>query len=188
MRGMATGCRASARPCRSIGARPRVLAVRCYAGKKIAVLGGTGRVGGSTVSSLLQNPDYEVIVASRSQESFDKAVKLRPELGKTRFQACDITDPASIKARIAPCRAAPSAARLPCAPRKLLRCLNATTCGRRRCRLGPLAPQELLQQVDLVVHAAGPFQRCKHWNVLEAAIETKTPYIDVCDDSEYSEK
>ncbi len=48
--------------------------------------------------------------------------------------------------------------------------------------------QDLLQQVDLVVHTAGPFQRSSNWNVLEAAIETKTPYIDVCDDSEYSEK
>jgi FlaA1/EpsC-like NDP-sugar epimerase len=72
-------------------------ALRCEAAKRIAVLGGTGRVGSSTVSSLLQDPEYEVVVASRSRASYESAVKLRPELAKTQFQACDIADPQSVK-------------------------------------------------------------------------------------------
>eukprot|EP00252_Welwitschia_mirabilis_P006956 TRINITY_DN17922_c0_g1_i3.p1 TRINITY_DN17922_c0_g1~~TRINITY_DN17922_c0_g1_i3.p1 ORF type:complete len:326 (-),score=58.88 TRINITY_DN17922_c0_g1_i3:26-1003(-) len=43
-----------------------------------------------------------------------------------------------------------------------------------------------LNGVDLVVHAAGPFQRAKECTVLEAAIANKTYYIDVSDDWEYS--
>ncbi|CAM6099817.1 unnamed protein product [Calypogeia fissa] len=43
-----------------------------------------------------------------------------------------------------------------------------------------------LNGVDLVVHTAGPFQRATKCTVLEAAIATKTAYIDVCDDSDHS--
>jgi saccharopine dehydrogenase-like NADP-dependent oxidoreductase len=46
--------------------------------------------------------------------------------------------------------------------------------------------EEVLQDVDLVVHAAGPFQRENECTVLQAAIATKTAYIDVCDDTDYS--
>ncbi|KAH9789973.1 Sacchrp dh NADP domain-containing protein [Citrus sinensis] len=45
-----------------------------------------------------------------------------------------------------------------------------------------------LRDVDLVVHAAGPFQQAPKCTVLEAAIETKTAYIDVCDDTIYSQR
>ena len=45
------------------------------------ILGGTGRVGSSTASALLRRrPDVEVILASRSRESYDAAIKKRPEL------------------------------------------------------------------------------------------------------------
>lgn len=43
-----------------------------------------------------------------------------------------------------------------------------------------------LDGIDLVVHAAGPFQRKEHCNVLEAAILSKVAYLDVCDDVHYS--
>jgi saccharopine dehydrogenase-like NADP-dependent oxidoreductase len=43
-----------------------------------------------------------------------------------------------------------------------------------------------LRGADLVVHTAGPFQRKQSCGVLEAAIETRTPYMDVCDDADYS--
>ncbi|WVZ54574.1 hypothetical protein U9M48_005351 [Paspalum notatum var. saurae] len=46
--------------------------------------------------------------------------------------------------------------------------------------------EKALQGVDLVVHTAGPFQRAEECTVLQAAISTKTPYIDVCDDMDYS--
>ena len=40
--------------------------------------------------------------------------------------------------------------------------------------------------MDLVVHCAGPFQGKDTCAVLEAAIAAGTPYVDVCDDAEYS--
>ncbi|CAO2143213.1 unnamed protein product [Urochloa humidicola] len=50
----------------------------------------------------------------------------------------------------------------------------------------PSMLEEALYGVDLVVHAAGPFQREDKCTVLEAAISTKTPYVDVCDNMDYS--
>lgn len=49
------------------------------------------------------------------------------------------------------------------------------------------ALQAVITGADLVLHTAGPFQHSKNFNVIEAALETKTPYIDVCDDTHYSE-
>ncbi|KAF8706500.1 hypothetical protein HU200_030776 [Digitaria exilis] len=46
--------------------------------------------------------------------------------------------------------------------------------------------EKALQGVDLVIHTAGPFQRAEECTVLQAAISTKTAYIDVCDDTDYS--
>lgn len=48
------------------------------------------------------------------------------------------------------------------------------------------ALEAALQDVDLVVHAAGPFQQTEKCSVLEAAIRTKTAYVDVCDDTSYA--
>ncbi|RRT55697.1 hypothetical protein B296_00048255, partial [Ensete ventricosum] len=46
-----------------------------------------------------------------------------------------------------------------------------------------------LEDVDLVVHAAGPFQKAENCSVLEAAISTKqTAYVDICDDTDYSQR
>ncbi|OIT08191.1 PREDICTED: uncharacterized protein LOC109227533 [Nicotiana attenuata] len=38
----------------------------------------------------------------------------------------------------------------------------------------------------IVVHTAGPFQQSENCKVLEAAIGTKTAYLDVCDDTNYA--
>ncbi|CAM0953826.1 unnamed protein product [Alopecurus aequalis] len=46
--------------------------------------------------------------------------------------------------------------------------------------------EKVLQGVDLVVHTAGPFLGKAECIVLQAAILTKTAYIDVCDDMDYS--
>ncbi|CAL8463528.1 g3062 [Coccomyxa elongata] len=45
-----------------------------------------------------------------------------------------------------------------------------------------------LRGADLVVHTAGPFQRKETCGVLEAALTTRTPYMDVCDDADYSQR
>uniref|UniRef100_A0ACD5Y4K7 Uncharacterized protein n=1 Tax=Avena sativa TaxID=4498 RepID=A0ACD5Y4K7_AVESA len=46
--------------------------------------------------------------------------------------------------------------------------------------------EAVMEGVDLVVHAAGPFQRDDKCIVLQAAISAKTGYIDVCDGVDYS--
>ncbi len=38
------------------------------------------------------------------------------------------------------------------------------------------------------MHAAGPFQRRTECNVLEACIAAGVPYMDVCDDADYSQR
>ncbi|RLN00626.1 hypothetical protein C2845_PM06G14890 [Panicum miliaceum] len=90
---------------------------------RVLVLGGTGRVGGSTAAALSKlRPDLSILVGGRNRHP-----TLTPH---------------------------------------------------------PLpAPAE---SVDLVVHTAGPFQRAEECTVLQAAISTKTAYIDVCDDTDYS--
>ena len=55
--------------------------------KRILVLGGTGRVGSSTAVALLRkDPSLQVVVASRSQASYDAAVKKRPKLVAAKFE------------------------------------------------------------------------------------------------------
>ncbi|KAL6906058.1 hypothetical protein ACP4OV_003659 [Aristida adscensionis] len=108
--------------------------------RRVLVLGGTGRVGGSTAAALSKlRPDLRILVGGRNRE---KGKSLASRLGnQAEFVQVDIHDPGML--------------------------------------------QEALHDVDLVVHAAGPFQSEK-CTVLEAAISTKTPYVDVCDDTDYS--
>lgn len=47
--------------------------------------------------------------------------------------------------------------------------------------------QAAIEGAALVIHAAGPFQRKGSCTVLEACIDLKVPYVDVCDDHEYTE-
>ncbi|XP_027360433.1 uncharacterized protein LOC113868760 isoform X2 [Abrus precatorius] len=108
---------------------------------RVLVLGGTGRIGGSTAVALSNLcPDLQILVAGRNREKGEAlAAKLGSNSGFTRV---DIDDVNSL--------------------------------------------ETALKDVDLVVHAAGPFQRAESCNVLEAAINTKTAYVDVCDDTSYA--
>lgn len=110
---------------------------------RILVLGGTGRVGGSTAVALSNLcPDLQILVAGRNRE---KAEALTAKLGgNSSFARVDIDDANSL--------------------------------------------ETALKSVDLVVHAAGPFQCAERCSVLEAAINTKTAYVDVCDDTSYSRR
>ncbi|KAL9455119.1 hypothetical protein AB3S75_010515 [Citrus x aurantiifolia] len=110
---------------------------------RVLVLGGTGRVGGSTAVALSKLcPDLQIVVGSRNRE---KGAAMVSTLGKnSEFAEVNIYNEGSL--------------------------LIA------------------LRDVDLVVHAAGPFQQAPKCTVLEAAIETKTAYIDVCDDTIYSQR
>ncbi|GMH35711.1 hypothetical protein BSKO_03579 [Bryopsis sp. KO-2023] len=136
--------------------RPCCAVVRCSAaagdlsevklsGKKVLVVGGTGRVGASTASALRQNiENLELCVASRSAESHKDMLERRPELEGTKFVALDFNDRSALEAA--------------------------------------------MDGMDLVIHAAGPFQRRDSCPVLEAAIQTKTAYLDVCDDTGYAQR
>ncbi|KAH7864095.1 hypothetical protein Vadar_025677 [Vaccinium darrowii] len=119
----------------------RVLLPEKVRNSRVLILGGTGRVGGSTAIALSNLcPDLRIIVAGRNK---DKGATRVAELGKnSEFAEVDIEDRASLEAT--------------------------------------------LHDVDLVVHAAGPFQQAERCTVLEAAIQTKTAYVDVCDDTSYA--
>ncbi|EEF48935.1 uncharacterized protein LOC8274331 [Ricinus communis] len=108
---------------------------------RVLVLGGTGRVGGSTAIALSKLcPDLRIVIAGRNRE---KGAALVDKLGKNSdFAQVDINNVESLEAA--------------------------------------------LSDVDVVVHAAGPFQQTEKCSVLEAAIATKTAYIDVCDDTSYA--
>jgi len=108
---------------------------------RVLVLGGTGRVGGSTATALSKlRPDLSVLVGGRNRE---KGESFASKLGeRSEFVQVDTRDARML--------------------------------------------EEALQGVDLVVHTAGPFQRAEECTVLQAAISTKTAYIDVCDDTDYS--
>ncbi|CAO2204929.1 unnamed protein product [Urochloa humidicola] len=108
---------------------------------RVLVLGGTGRVGGSTATALSKfRPDLNILVGGRNRE---KGESFAAKLGeRSEFVQVDTRN---------------------------VRML-----------------EKALQGVDLVVHTAGPFQRAEECTVLQAAISTKTAYIDVCDDTDYS--
>ncbi|KAK9079406.1 hypothetical protein SSX86_001077 [Deinandra increscens subsp. villosa] len=108
---------------------------------RVLVLGGTGRVGGSTAIALSKlSPDLRIIIAGRNRE---KGASMVATIGKNaEFSEFDINDAKSL--------------------------------------------ESALTGVDLVVHAAGPFQQSENCRVLEAAIRAKIAYLDVCDDTNYS--
>lgn len=108
---------------------------------RVLILGGTGRVGGSTAIALSKLcPNLRLIVGGRNRE---KGGSMVATLGtKSEFTEVNIDDTKSLEA--------------------------------------------VLSDVDLVVHTAGPFQQADKCSVLEAAIQTKTAYLDVCDDTSYA--
>lgn len=121
--------------------QPRVHLPEKTANRRVLVLGGTGRVGGSTAIALSKLcPDLRIIVGGRNRE---KGAAMLAKLGEnSEFAEVNIDNVKSLEAA--------------------------------------------LNDVDLVIHTAGPFQQAEKCTVLEAAIETKTAYVDVCDDTTYA--
>ncbi|KAA8549813.1 hypothetical protein F0562_001497 [Nyssa sinensis] len=108
---------------------------------RVLILGGTGRVGGSTAIALSKLcPELQIVVGGRDREKGAAMVAMLRK--NSKFAEVNIDDVKSLEAA--------------------------------------------LNDVDLVVHTAGPFQQAEKCAVLEAAIETKTAYLDVCDDTSYA--
>lgn len=108
---------------------------------RVLILGGTGRVGGSTAIALSDLcPELSIIIGGRNREKGASMVKRLG--GNSEFTEVNINDHQSLVAA--------------------------------------------LMDVDLVLHTAGPFQQAQKCTVLEAAIQTKTAYVDVCDDTSYA--
>nr|ABK41045.1 astaxanthin synthase KC28 [Adonis aestivalis var. palaestina] len=108
---------------------------------RVLVLGGTGKVGGSTALALSKfSPDLRLVIGGRNREKGDAVVS---KLGEnSEFVEVNVDSVRSL--------------------------------------------ESALEDVDLVVHAAGPFQQAEKCTVLEAAISTRTAYVDVCDNTSYS--
>ncbi|CAM0146098.1 unnamed protein product [Urochloa decumbens] len=108
---------------------------------RVLVLGGAGRVGGSTATALSKlRPDLSILIGDKNRE---KGKSFAAKLGEqSEFVQVDTSNASML--------------------------------------------EKALQGVDLVVHTAGPFQRAEECTVLQAAISTKTAYVDVCDDTDYS--
>jgi hypothetical protein len=116
--------------------------------KKILVVGGSGRVGGSVTTQLLKHGS-QVVVGGTRYASFTKSKRRWSVV----FPGLDVE---SVQ----------------------FRSVNREDTESIACVLDE-------NRIDLVVHAAGPFQgKTKAQNgVLEACLNKNVPYIDVCDDN-----
>ncbi|CAM9249506.1 unnamed protein product [Chrysoparadoxa australica] len=114
---------------------------------RVLVIGGSGRVGGSTVRALHRHDakNCQILVGGREETNFLKSKarweQLDPErdYSNVSFIQLELSDPASLLAAMEGC--------------------------------------------DVCCHTAGPFQMKQKAEVLEAAIEARVPYVDVCDDA-----
>jgi saccharopine dehydrogenase-like NADP-dependent oxidoreductase len=124
-------------------------------GKHILVVGGSGRVGGSVVTQLIKRGAGRVTVGGTNQGRFQKSLE--------RWKTLPIfNDP------------------------ELLVDLQNKVDFATIYREDPTSVSAVLQKspYDLVVHTAGPFQgkvSVKN-GVLEACVNNKVAYVDVCDD------
>ena len=73
-------------------------------GKKLLIIGGTGRVGSSTAASLVQtHPNLTIILGTRGQEGYDAAVKNRPSLEGLEHRVLDRNNLQSILSAMEGC-------------------------------------------------------------------------------------
>ena len=62
-------------------------------GKKLLIIGGTGRVGSSTAASLREtHPNLEIILGSQSREKYDAAIEHRPSLKGLEYKVVNRDD------------------------------------------------------------------------------------------------
>jgi len=126
----------------------------------ILVVGGSGRVGGSTVRWLEEYAsrgnvpvlnNLQLSVGGRNRESFDKAKQkgVIPS-SVTKFVSLDLNDQSS----------------------------NSNSNNHHQ------SVEQAIRGYDLVVHTAGPFQGRTDPTLLRACVRQRVPYVDVCDEYE----
>ena len=127
---------------------------------RVVFFGGTGRVGAWTIRETvrLTKGDIDVVIGGRQQEAAEKLIK---QLRGESF-VLGGREWATMRTTLL---GSAEFVRLD---------LDDST-----------GLEQAMREADLVVHTAGPFQR-GHPQVLRAAIATKTPYMDVCDDLDYA--
>lgn len=144
----------------------------CLAGKRILVIGGSGRVGGSVVCQLVKH-GAKVTVGGTKLESFQKS--------KSRWIQLYSSDKAT---------AATAAAAAAEWKDDLESVLFELVDREDDVLMNKILKSDAMQKngagrgYDLVVHTAGPFQgkvKCPN-GILKACIESGVGYIDVCDD------
>eukprot|EP00961_Rhodomonas_salina_P077583 1040593-Rhodomonas_salina.1 len=119
--------------------------------KKVLVVGGTGRVGGSTARFILEFGDEEgiktdVVLAGRSAEKYSRSRNRILSRQGSGGEGEDWTD----------------------------RIMFAEVNYEDEVQL-----KQAVAESDLVIHTAGPFQQKENPLVLDAAIAAGVPYVDV---------
>ena len=117
---------------------------------RVAILGGSGRVGSETARALTKvfdenGGDLEIVIVGRDESHALEVKEKMPELRPAAFRRCDIYGDFD-------------------------------------------ALEDAIRGCNLVINAAGPFQRRENHNPLRAAIDNGVAYLDVCDDLEYSQR
>ncbi|CAL4995666.1 unnamed protein product [Urochloa decumbens] len=148
---------------------------------RVLVLGGAGRVGGSTATALSKlRPDLNILVGDRNRYGTHYPV---PTLIPPHLKS----EPTECPYRFILKQCCLSVAHFTRDKGESFAAKLGEKSGFVQVDTGNLSMLEnALQGVDLVVHTAGPFQRAEECTVLQAAISTKTAYVDVCDDMDYS--
>ncbi|KAE9463281.1 hypothetical protein C3L33_04820, partial [Rhododendron williamsianum] len=186
--------RSMAMACAKESNQHRVLLPEKVRNSRVLILGGTGRVGGSTAIALSKLcPDLRIVVGGRNKE---KGAARVAELGKnSEFAEVDIEERASLEAtlRVAAyslemlvsCSSEDGILYFLFSYSILLVTMHHQN-GFGFFNIPKLNCGASSADVDLVVHSAGPFQQAEKCTVLEVAIQTKTAYMDVCDDTSYA--
>ncbi|KAJ6906845.1 hypothetical protein NC652_024293 [Populus alba x Populus x berolinensis] len=139
----------------------------------VLVLGGTGRVGGPTATALSKLcPDLRIVIGGRNRE---KGAAMVGQLGRnSEFTEVNIENVDSLGAALKD---------------NFLYLIGVLSVGVDFHLLPPFCRICLINHVGSTFFMEpnqGLFQQAAKCTVLEAAIETKTAYLDVCDDTSYA--
>ena len=144
--------------------------------KKVVVLGGTGRVGSATAAAIIRE-SRKAARESKGEREEKEESSIAPSASKASnaLRGVDVVISGRRPEKVKEVRELwPDE----------LRAVAYEQCDIN----DPESLDRVLDSADLVIHAAGPFQQTSSCSVLEAAIRNKVGYIDVCDDTEHTQR